>query len=379
MRRRHHPLGGWMTTLTLGWLVLSSEVGAALCPPFQLYWEDFVTRLLTDDGRVVDHDTHDMRSTSEGQAYGLFIALVRNDRERFDRILQWTQNNLARGDLARHLPAWRWGKAGDGRWRVIDPNPASDADVWLAYTLLEAGRLWDVPEYQRLGRRLASHILQQETVHLPGLGRVLLPAPWGFRNRDGSVRINPSYLVIQLFRRLAQLTGHSGWKELVNSSHRILLSMPGGLQADWLTITREGRMRIDDNAEPIGSYAAIRVYLWAGMLHPADPLQPTLLAHLAPLADVIARHGALPESIDTRTGKASGHAPRVLAAALLPFLNALGRHELVIRQCQVIQADDSLAAAGYYSRMLSLFGLGWQEGLYQFAADGRLLPSWAGS
>lgn len=49
-------------------------------------------------------------STSEGQSYGLFFALAANDRAGFDKLLTWTQNNLAEGDLKQHLPGWLWGK-----------------------------------------------------------------------------------------------------------------------------------------------------------------------------------------------------------------------------------------------------------------------------
>ncbi|MEK9939779.1 MAG: glycosyl hydrolase family 8, partial [Methylotenera sp.] len=78
-------------------------------------------------------------TTSEGQAYALFFALVANDQPQFERLLQWTQLNLAQGNLATNLPAWHWGQKADGSWGVIDGNSASDADIWIVYTLLEAG------------------------------------------------------------------------------------------------------------------------------------------------------------------------------------------------------------------------------------------------
>ena len=33
---------------------------------------------------------------------------------------------------------------------------------------------------------------------------------------------------------------------------------------------------------------------------------------------------------------------------------------------------DRESAAGYYTSVLSLFGLGWRDGRYRFAADGTL-------
>jgi endoglucanase len=78
-----------------------------------LAWEAFAKVFVQADGRVIDRTAGD-RSTSEAQAYGLFFALVANDRPRFERILGWTANNLAQGDLSTHLPAWLWGSTDGG-------------------------------------------------------------------------------------------------------------------------------------------------------------------------------------------------------------------------------------------------------------------------
>ncbi len=34
-------------------------------------------------------------------------------------------------------------------------------------------------------------------------------------------------------------------------------------------------------------------------------------------------------------------------------------------------------ALGYYDRALVLFGRGWMDRRFRFAADGRLLPAWS--
>jgi endoglucanase len=132
-----------------------------------------------------------------GQAYGLFFALVANDRRTFDTILAWTENNLAQGDLSAHLPAWL-GRAPDGAWRVLDANAASDADLWIAYTLVEAGR-WHERSYPRAAL-LAKRVLDTETASVPGLGLTLLPGPTGFKLANGQWRVNPSYSPPQVIR-----------------------------------------------------------------------------------------------------------------------------------------------------------------------------------
>ncbi|VTR49737.1 Endoglucanase precursor [Serratia fonticola] len=123
----------------------------------------------------------------------MFFALVANDRPAFDKLLAWTENNLASGDLSAHLPAWLWGQDDNKAWKVLDSNSAADADLWIAYNLLEAGRLWQSRRYQTLGTLLLQRIGREEVANIPGLGLVLLPGKMGFVAED-RWRLNPSYL-----------------------------------------------------------------------------------------------------------------------------------------------------------------------------------------
>ena len=59
-----------------------------------------VSRLEEAAGALLVHrNTRNVSTTSEGQSYALFFALAANDREAFDKILLWTENNLADGSL----------------------------------------------------------------------------------------------------------------------------------------------------------------------------------------------------------------------------------------------------------------------------------------
>ncbi len=110
----------------------------------------------------------------------MFSALAANDRAAFDNILDWTQNNLAQGSLKERLPAWLWGKKENSKWEVLDSNSASDGDVWMAWSLLEAGRLWKEQRYTDIGSALLKRIAREEVVTVPGLGSMLLPRQSGF-------------------------------------------------------------------------------------------------------------------------------------------------------------------------------------------------------
>jgi endoglucanase len=363
-------------------LVLAVALSAAApCDAPWPHYERYRDAFVSPDGRVIDRTDGD-RTTSEGQAYGMFFALVANDRATFDRLLRWTRDNLADGDLARHLPAWKWGRAGRGEWQVLDRNPASDADVWMAYALLEAARLWKEPKYDALARAIAAQVVAREVAVLPGLGPMLLPAPEGFalKGRRGW-RLNPSYLAPQPLRRLASAGVPGPWDGVVQSSSRLLRETARrGFVADWVAYAPGRGFGPDPVLGPFGSYDAIRTYLWIGMLPPDDPLR----RELQPIADgplrSLSARGELGEKVDLRTGEGRGAAPVGFYAALLPLAQTAGTPAVVniIEERLTGAARDGLYGSppAYYDQNLVLFGRGFAEGRYRFGGDGRLAPAW---
>ena len=213
----------------------------------------------------------------------------------------WTENNLAQGDLSAHLPAWR-GRAPDGAWRVLDANAASDADLWIAYALVEAGRLWHERSYTARAL-LAKRVLDVETATVPGLGLTLLPGPTGFARRRPVAREPELFAAAgDPCARRARPTTSAGPRS--SPAPGACCSTPHRKASpDW-ALYRAGtgfspiatRMR---RARTTRS-ACIR----AGMLDRADPLAAPMLARFAPFADHIAAHGAPPEKVDTTTGVA---------------------------------------------------------------------------
>lgn len=121
-------------------------------------------------------------TTSEGQSYAMFFALAANDRRAFDTLLAWTENNLAQGSLKIICPRL-WGQKDPPR-AVLDSNSASDGDIWIAWSLLEAGRLWKEPRYTEIGKALLKRIASEEVVTVPGLGSMLLPGKIGFADAN---------------------------------------------------------------------------------------------------------------------------------------------------------------------------------------------------
>lgn len=376
--QRRHAMGA-LASCGVGLLTPSAWAGAASWPA----WTTFKKQFVSTDGRVVDPGSAVRHTVSEAQAYALFFALVANDKDGFERLLRWTENNLCQGDMSAHLPAWRWGRRDDGTWDVMDSNSASDADVWLAYTLGEAGRLWSEPRYSRLSIQLGARILAEETEELPGLGLALLPGPQGFVMAPGRWRLNASYSPPQLLQRLSQTAEASNkpspWERLAQSAVQVILgSAPKGFAADWVVYdSKEGFMADSQGPEKaLGGYNAIRIYLWVGTLHPQSPERARLLAVLRPMALQVRSSGQVPESVDSQSGRVGSPGPSGFVAALLPFLQAQGdvsTVRLLERQLQ----SKPLRAEAYFEQALGLFALGWMDGSYRYGADGRLLPRWS--
>lgn len=371
-------------------LLVSNLIQAATCETDWPHWQKFAERWIQNDGRVLESSLLPNHSTSEGQAYALFFALIGNDKTRFEKIWRWTKENLSGSAPEKQLPAWLWGKGKDGKWKAQDSNSASDADLWFAYALLEADRLWAKPNYRADAEHLLENIKAQEIVELPGLGVMLLPGAKGFSLPDYLWRLNPSYLPLSLLRRLEQFEPDGPWKALAKNTIRLLeWGHTHGFAADWVgyrgTSKQNGLFVTDAVKGDLGSYDAIRVYLWAGMTDSADPLATKALANLGGMAEVTASNGIPPEKVTVKQGHTEGVGSFGFSAALIPYFRALNQPWLADLQYRRANAGLEAALAGerdqklppvYYDYMLSLFGLGWADKRYRFDAEGKVHTFW---
>lgn len=345
---------------------------------WQSLWKGYTARFMDNQARVIDHSRGDC-TTSEGQAYGMFFALVANDHARFDSLLHWTEQNLAGGDLATHLPAWMWGHSKNNQWRVLDNNSASDADIWMAYTLLEAGKAWNEPRYTTLGLGLERQIAAKEIVEVPGFGAMVAPGPQGFQHGK-TYRFNASYVPLQVILVLDQFVPHGPWKQ-VASNIPILIkdSAPHGFVSDWTNIKTDGEPKISLD---IGSYDAIRVYLWAGMLDKATPHRNELLDSIAGMRTYLQHNPIPPAKVRPDGSIEDPKGPVGFSAALIPYAMAFDdaqiRDQLMSRvQSEYKQQTGLIGTLPlYYDQNLALFGLGFEQGAFSFNSNGALQLQW---
>ena len=98
---------------------LISAVFAAPAGAWEL-WDQFKATNLTPEGRVVDYSEAKLITTSRGKKLG------------------------------ENQPAWLWGIPDgkpNGTGKILDTNNATDSDMWIAYCLIEAARIWNDPSY----------------------------------------------------------------------------------------------------------------------------------------------------------------------------------------------------------------------------------------
>jgi cellulose synthase (UDP-forming) len=289
--RRQLPRPVWLSALGLALLipVLLSMVGSrALRIPASLNQQayrsvsSFMSTYVATDGRVIRSDQGG-DTVSEGQAYGMLLAVAMDDKARFDSIWGWTKAHLQQPD---GLLASRWA---DGH--VTSTRPAADADLDAAQALVLASERFGPSSYRSQGVAIAHAVLGSETAPTTtsSTALALVAGPWA---RDPVV-LNPSYFSPRAYADLARADHDPRWKLLVSSSHAIvsqLIADGRALPPDWATTAASatGTARAVGNpgnpfaaVPPTSSFDAVRVALrYAASCNTADR---RLAAELWPL------------------------------------------------------------------------------------------------
>ena len=308
-------------------MLASPPNAQAAAPLLDLTWRGYLDQMVQGDGRVIDRKAGHI-TTSEGQAYALLRAVWVNDRPSFDRLLRWTRDNL-QGNDPTALPAWKWAQREDGSWGVVDPNSATDADLWMAYALVLAAETWGERAYRDQARALLQHIWDAETRQL-GDRRVVLPGPWA-QGQD-PVSVNPSYWLPFAYRAFASVDPAHDWLGLVDSTYQLLLELRGerGLTPDWAWLDATTGRPVappdpSDTRSQISGYEAFRLTwtLAAEARWYADPRALAELSHQSWTADRLDSEGVLPGVIPLSGGTLGGDPYLGRYGALLPALDLM--------------------------------------------------------
>ncbi len=251
----------------LGLLGLSL-MGCSNAPPMANLepelWQAYRQAFVHEDGRVIDVGNGGVSHT-EGQGYGMLLAVAANDRAAFDQMWDWTREHLRRKSDPFFSFRWDERKAPP----IADVNNASDGDLLIAWALARADRRWHVEAYKQASLTLATAI-RARLLRANALGLLLLPGMEGFEH-PGYVIVNPSYWIFPAFRELNAIDPSPQWDELENSGLELLARARfgnAGLPPDWAHVTRRGVVELGAEDFSRFSFDAVRVPLyscWAGV------------------------------------------------------------------------------------------------------------------
>jgi endo-1,4-beta-D-glucanase Y len=265
----------------------------------------FLATYVDPSGRVVRRDQGG-DTVSEGQSYALLLAQVAGDHGAFRRVWRWTAAHLQRPDglLASHATATR----------VIDGQPASDADLITAWALART-RGNGAAEYQRQARRIALAVLAHETVWSRGRP-VLAAGPWA---TGTPASLNPSYWAVPAFAYLDRATGEQQWGALAAGSVTDARALSGrryALPPDW---ARLDGTRMSPTPSPDGEPRSVqygpdaqRLVVW--LASSCDPAAQRLAAAWWPKLSSSASAQALALETDGSV-MARGPSPLALVAS----------------------------------------------------------------
>lgn len=215
--------------------------------------EQFLHTYTDPDGRVVRRDQGG-DTVSEGQAYGMLLAVAAGDRDRFISIWDWTRANLLRPD---GLMSWQWRNG-----KLVDHESAADADLDAARALVLAGTRFTAPLLTAQGTTMATAVLDHETVQTP-LGRVLTAGTWV---TSAPWAVNPSYFSPLTTAQLGAATGDARWAQVRATGTAITskLLAENPLPPDWARVSSSGDVTptpAPDGTGPRFSFDAARMVL----------------------------------------------------------------------------------------------------------------------
>ncbi|RSC30740.1 endoglucanase [Agrobacterium sp. FDAARGOS_525] len=231
-------------------------------------WSAYKSAFLDPGGRIIDTGNGNI-SHSEGQGYGMWLAVLSDSLADFELIWSFTRTELLVRDDG--LSAWKW----DPRTRphVTDINNATDGDILIAYALALAAGQWNRQDYAEASTAMASAILKKNVVERAGR-TLLLPAATGFGegDRDDGPVVNPSYLIFEAFPVLNLVAPSPLWKAVADDGVTQIGAFAFGerkLPADWVSVRT--RAQPASGFPPEFGYNAVRIPLYLSRANMGSP------------------------------------------------------------------------------------------------------------
>jgi endoglucanase len=257
-------------------------------------WVFYLDRFVSPDGLVSDFENN--ISTSEGQAYGMWRSVIMKDKQNFDNIWQFTKKNYqVRTD--DNLFAW---KARSKEFKIIDYTVASDADIDIAYSLINAYENWGDDSYLNEAKQIIDSIWKKLIFDVNG--RLIL----GFSDdpyEENGLIFNPSYFSPYAYKKFSKYSDFN-WNKLVDDTYFLLAEINNKfkLPPNWLAIDlknnnfKEPRKILNLNKNDYG-FDAFRLFFRIALdynLYKSDNSFQYLRKNKKVLQDIVTANSYLP-------------------------------------------------------------------------------------
>jgi endo-1,4-beta-D-glucanase Y len=327
-------LWGFGTFLVIAWILSKLQDGEVHQSTRILSetWRGYKTYFIQPEGKVLQFPNED--ATSEGQGNAMLRAVVMGDRQEFDNLLRWTEDNLSRQDrFGDHLLSWQYSNGS-----IHDTMPATDADIDYAMALILASQQWKDDFYAHIAQRSLKDILDKLTVVFK-FHRYLLP--WIIDSPASLDKIpqNLSYYSPAYFKTFYSIDHDPRWLELVNTAYILTLQvqknfngMTGvGLVPDWITVDSHGLISPYLGKSGNFSWEAVRVPIRIGIdaFFNTDPRAIEILSNFADFFEgELKNRGKLMSeySYDGKPLKDTQESPIMYAIAYISF-ELTNRHD----------------------------------------------------
>jgi oligosaccharide reducing-end xylanase len=182
-------------------------------------WNYFKSELLANDGAVIK--TEDNVVVSEGQSYGMMLAVQNNDQDAFDNIWLWTKTHMQQNQKYG-LFSWKCTPQGE----VLETDAATDADEMIAMALFFASNRWGD------GASPYDYSVQAEDILNKLLDHVVTSDNYFAFSPEDKSTFSPSYMMPAFYRLFAIYSGNSRWDGIADKSYSLVFNCLKGVYAN---------------------------------------------------------------------------------------------------------------------------------------------------
>ena len=180
-------------------------------------------------------------SLSEGQGYGMLISAMAGEKgwakkEDFQRLYRfYLANRLTIDDQQTELMSWKQVDK-----KVYSTN-ATDGDLYIAESLIKAGKIWNEPKYLQQAKLLLADILRYD---YNSATQTLTVGDWANKKSKYYYLMRTSDVLPTYFDDFYQLTGNSQWltikKVMLTKLYQLSKQHSSGLVPDFAWISKKG-------------------------------------------------------------------------------------------------------------------------------------------